>query len=110
MIDIGRNERCPCGSGRKYKHCCGAANRAAPKPPPLKDLVPGVRMKGGVRANPNGLGFIAIVHIWDNIECQGEPKEWRHPEVFSTEEAAMQYYKVNIRPGLEQMMSQLPKQ
>jgi hypothetical protein len=20
---IGRNERCPCGSGRKYKHCCG---------------------------------------------------------------------------------------
>jgi predicted component of type VI protein secretion system len=22
---IGRNERCPCGSGRKYKKCCGAA-------------------------------------------------------------------------------------
>jgi hypothetical protein len=21
---IGRNERCPCGSGRKYKKCCGA--------------------------------------------------------------------------------------
>ncbi|KXU82041.1 preprotein translocase subunit SecA [Caballeronia megalochromosomata] len=21
---IGRNEPCPCGSGRKYKHCCGA--------------------------------------------------------------------------------------
>jgi len=20
---IGRNERCPCGSGKKYKHCCG---------------------------------------------------------------------------------------
>jgi SEC-C motif-containing protein len=20
---IGRNEPCPCGSGRKYKHCCG---------------------------------------------------------------------------------------
>ena len=19
----GRNERCVCGSGRKYKHCCG---------------------------------------------------------------------------------------
>nr|WP_226382956.1 SEC-C metal-binding domain-containing protein [Burkholderia mayonis] len=19
---IGRNEPCPCGSGRKYKHCC----------------------------------------------------------------------------------------
>ena len=22
-VKIGRNEPCPCGSGRKYKHCCG---------------------------------------------------------------------------------------
>ena len=22
---IGRNEKCPCGSGKKYKHCCGRA-------------------------------------------------------------------------------------
>ena len=21
---VGRNERCPCGSGKKFKHCCGA--------------------------------------------------------------------------------------
>ncbi|HEY1696613.1 MAG TPA: sulfotransferase [Polyangiaceae bacterium] len=28
----GRNDRCPCGSGRKYKHCCGGANaNAKPK-------------------------------------------------------------------------------
>ena len=20
---VGRNEACPCGSGKKYKHCCG---------------------------------------------------------------------------------------
>jgi preprotein translocase subunit SecA len=20
---IGRNDTCPCGSGKKYKHCCG---------------------------------------------------------------------------------------
>jgi preprotein translocase subunit SecA len=20
---VGRNEPCPCGSGKKYKHCCG---------------------------------------------------------------------------------------
>jgi uncharacterized protein YecA (UPF0149 family) len=19
---VGRNERCPCGSGKKFKHCC----------------------------------------------------------------------------------------
>ncbi len=22
---VGRNEKCPCGSGKKYKHCCGVA-------------------------------------------------------------------------------------
>ena len=22
-LDAGRNDRCPCGSGRKYKRCCG---------------------------------------------------------------------------------------
>jgi uncharacterized protein YecA (UPF0149 family) len=23
---IGRNDRCSCGSGKKYKKCCGARN------------------------------------------------------------------------------------
>jgi len=22
-IKVGRNEKCPCGSGKKYKNCCG---------------------------------------------------------------------------------------
>ena len=22
---IGRNDKCPCGSGKKYKNCCGRA-------------------------------------------------------------------------------------
>ncbi len=31
---VGRNEPCPCGSGRKYKKCCGAAESAgAPEQP-----------------------------------------------------------------------------
>jgi len=25
-VVIGRNEPCPCGSGKKYKHCCGKRN------------------------------------------------------------------------------------
>jgi O-methyltransferase len=28
----GRNTPCPCGSGRKYKHCCGNAARGAGQP------------------------------------------------------------------------------
>jgi hypothetical protein len=26
---VGRNDPCPCGSGRKYKHCCLAKDEAA---------------------------------------------------------------------------------
>ena len=29
MPKVGRNEKCPCGSGRKYKKCCGAASEPA---------------------------------------------------------------------------------
>ena len=28
MMKIGRNDPCPCGSGKKYKHCC--LNRPVP--------------------------------------------------------------------------------
>jgi tetratricopeptide (TPR) repeat protein/SAM-dependent methyltransferase len=27
---VGRNDACPCGSGRKFKQCCGAAGAATP--------------------------------------------------------------------------------
>ncbi len=30
MAKIGRNDRCPCGSGKKYKHCCAALQLARP--------------------------------------------------------------------------------
>jgi tetratricopeptide (TPR) repeat protein len=29
MAKIGRNDRCPCGSGKKYKQCCLAKDQAA---------------------------------------------------------------------------------
>ena len=39
MTSIGRNDPCPCGSGKKYKKCClpkdeAAAAAARPPPPP----------------------------------------------------------------------------
>jgi len=33
MISHGRNDPCPCGSGRKFKRCCGARDGAAPAAP-----------------------------------------------------------------------------
>src|SRR6204780_420823 len=32
MAKIGRNDRCPCGSGKKYKQCCLASDEAAARP------------------------------------------------------------------------------
>lgn len=29
---VGRNEPCPCGSGKKYKHCCGKSGRMESAP------------------------------------------------------------------------------
>jgi SAM-dependent methyltransferase len=31
MESIGRNAPCPCGSGRRYKHCCGGPDAFAPR-------------------------------------------------------------------------------
>jgi hypothetical protein len=77
--------------------------------PSLPGLKPGIRMKGGVHYDPAVNGFVAIVHTWDNVSCIGEPQEWRTTQVFSTEAAALQYYKTNIRPILEQLTSQMAK-
>jgi len=107
MAKTGRNDPCPFGSGLKYKNCCGV-QKASASPP--AGLMPGMRMKGGVRANPTGDGFIAIVHTWDNTEGRGEPSEWRSSEVFPTEEAAMQYYKTSIRPALEQLVTKMAQE
>ena len=38
MSYIGRNEPCPCGSGKKYKKCCMAAEE--PKPSPSRKPAP----------------------------------------------------------------------
>lgn len=48
-------------------------------------------MRGGIRSNPDGPGYFAIVHIWDNVEGRGTPDEWRFGEVFATEEEAMHF-------------------
>jgi tetratricopeptide (TPR) repeat protein len=41
MANIGRNDPCPCGSGKKYKKCCeGKASTPARSPGPLSPLAP----------------------------------------------------------------------
>lgn len=85
------------------------SKQSSPKSEQFPDLPAGIRMKGGVLYDPALKGFFAIVHSWDNIFCSGEPKEWRTPQSFATEEAAMQYYKTHIRPELEKLMTEAEK-
>ena len=67
-------------------------------------------MRGGIRSNPDGPGYVAIVHIWDNVEGRGVPDEWRFGEVFVTEEEALAFYVNNIRPELESMTKKFAKE
>ena len=99
-MTIGRNDPCPCGSGKKFKRCCAAQEAV----PPV-GLGGALRMKGGVAFDSCANAYRAIVHSWDNAECIGEPQQWESSETFSTEEAAMTYYKVRIRPELTRLMS-----
>lgn len=76
----------------------------------MEGLSPGMRMRGGVRFEPSTSGFLVIVHTWENVAGHGEPTEWRAPEVFPTEEAAMRYYKTSIRPTLARLMAHASRQ
>jgi len=61
-------------------------------------------MKGGVAFDRNAQAFRAVVHSWDNADCEGEPKEWLSDESFDSEDDAMSFYKIRVRPKLERLM------
>lgn len=49
MAKIGRNEKCPCQSGKKFKHCCALIpRRSAPKPTPEQAMK--ITLMSGVSA------------------------------------------------------------
>jgi SEC-C motif/Protein of unknown function (DUF2384) len=71
-MKLGRNDPCPCGSGKKYKHCClnaGTAQAAAPT-----DLT-WRRMRGLLDGSPNEMlrftvrayGPTAMHEAWDEF-------------------------------------------
>ncbi len=50
-----RNDPCPCGSGRRFKHCCGRAGSAAPAGVESRQIQPFLEMPDRVLAVP---GFL----------------------------------------------------
>ena len=100
-MTVGRNDQCPCGSGKKFKKCCAAKGGTT-----TAGLTAAIRMKGGVAFDAAANAYRAIVHSWDNAECIGEPQEWQSAKPFASEDAAMSFYKTSIRPGLERQMAE----
>ena len=76
-MKIGRNERCPCGSDKKYKMCCGAA---APEPESPQNLA-WRRLSHVVRDYaPKLLSFIAEFYGPDAI-----PEAWEEFTLWNDE-------------------------
>lgn len=44
MGRVGRDDPCPCGSGRKFKLCCLVKPGASPSPPPARPVASGMTM------------------------------------------------------------------
>ncbi len=68
-MTVGRNEPCPCGSGKKYKKCCAATD---PIPEPAPRPTPRFRFEHGSYGGP-GRQYMpsAICHE------QTAPGQWR---------------------------------
>lgn len=50
MAKIGRNEQCPCRSGKKYKYCCSLNQQRSVPQPPSRPTAGQVTLLGGVKA------------------------------------------------------------
>jgi hypothetical protein len=50
MVKIGRNDTCPCQSGKKYKHCCAGKITAGQEKPPLPGATAKITLMGTVTA------------------------------------------------------------
>ena len=60
----GRNEPCPCGSGRKVKRCCGV--RRGPSEDQLARAHIALRAREAA-ADLQGLSDRALHHLWENL-------------------------------------------
>lgn len=77
MPSVGRNDPCPCGSGRKWKRCCGAPDTARPATPPLAALPP---QKVTFSFEPTGLpGTETTVLVANVFEDPGDPRNFGNP-------------------------------
>lgn len=64
MSHPGRNDRCPCGSGKKYKHCCQAKKDGAVASRLMLLAVAGVLLAGLLIAFSNSTEPSSSGRVW----------------------------------------------
>jgi hypothetical protein len=76
---VGRNDRCPCGSGKKYKNCCAGKTASKMSPASWAAIVAivaaaGVLVvllfnatRGGGTATVPGSGICPPGQVWDSM-------------------------------------------
>lgn len=87
MAKVGRNEPCPCNSGRKYKHCCIGRNA-----PPHDTPKPGGKFRFDVGSYGDSGYFMPSLLCWREVG----PDKWepyyclvKPDDVFDKEDPAI---------------------
>jgi hypothetical protein len=82
-MKTGRNDPCPCGSGKKYKHCCLNAGSVQADPPVdltwrrLRELLDGYPTKM-LRFITEAYGPLAVHEAWNEFMCESLPQVLTH--------------------------------
>ena len=75
-MSVGRNEPCPCGSGKKHKHCCAGKAKRTPQSIWTSVLV-GLVLLGGL--------FFAGVTLFQDDSAASETEGVTNGRVWSEE-------------------------
>jgi len=76
MVKIGRNQPCPCGSGKKYKYCCINKSKSNSRPVPKRDELD-VLMKEGfslLRKKETTKACDVWLELWDKLKRRFKPE------------------------------------
>ena len=87
MSKISRNDPCPCGSGKKYKKCCGLKEQQARRPrlsSPVSLLTRAAAEKGSPMAFARKVFKVLTNTARTPEPSSGEPSAAPRPKGFST--------------------------
>ena len=76
MAKIGRNQPCPCGSGKKYKKCCLNKSKSDSLSAPKRDELDVLMEKGWslLQGNETTKACDVWLELWNNLKSRFKPE------------------------------------